>query len=60
MALDWSFPEMRTTVIQEIARLAGEKYVYPEMGQRIAAQLQAKLADGEYDDVTEGVSWPCG
>ena len=53
MALDWSFPEIRTTVIQEIARLAREKYIYPEMGQRIAAQLQAKLADGEYDDVTE-------
>ena len=32
MALDWSFPEIRTTVIQEIARLAREKYVYPEMG----------------------------
>ena len=51
--LDWSFSEIRTTVIQEIARLAGEKYVYPEMGEKIAAQLQAKLADGGYDDVTD-------
>lgn len=42
-----SFPEMRTTVIQDIIQLAREKYVYPAIGAEIASQIQAKLEDNE-------------
>ncbi len=48
-----TFPEIRTAVIQDIARLAREKYVYPELGDRIASQLLAKLESGGYDDVAQ-------
>ncbi len=51
---DSDFSRIRTAVIQDIARLAREKYVYPEMGEKIASQLQAKLEGGDYDDVTKG------
>ena len=48
-----SFSEIRTAVIQDIARLAREKYVYPELGDQIAAHLQARLGGGTYDEVNE-------
>ncbi len=48
-----TFPEIRTAVIQDIIRLAREKYVYPELGDRIASQLLAKLESGGYDDVAQ-------
>ncbi len=48
-----TFPEIRTALIQDIVRLAREKYVYPERGDRIASQLLAKLESGEYDDVAQ-------
>ena len=47
------FPEIRTATIQQIVQLAREKYVYPEIGEKIAAQIQAKLENGEYDGVTQ-------
>ena len=50
---DSNFPEIRTAVIQDTIRLAKEKYVYPEIGEKIAAQIQAKLESGEYDDITQ-------
>jgi hypothetical protein len=45
------FAELRTTVIQELAQLTREKYVYPEMGEEIAARVEASLQAGDYDDV---------
>jgi hypothetical protein len=50
---DSNFPEIRTTVIQDIIQLTRKKYVYPEIGEKIASQIQAKLEDGEYDKVTQ-------
>jgi len=49
------FAETRTAVIQDIIRLARDKYVYPEVGEQIAAGLQDRLTDGIYDDVTREV-----
>jgi len=48
-----NFPEIRTTVIQDIIRLAREKYVYPEIGEKTASQIQIKLEDGDYNDVNQ-------
>ena len=47
------FSEIRTAVLQDLARLAREKYVYPERGDQIAAHLQSQLASGAYDGVNE-------
>ena len=47
------FPAKRKAVIQDIIRLSREKYVYPEMGEKIAAQMQARLESGAYDDITD-------
>jgi hypothetical protein len=43
------FESTRRTVIQAIIRLNREKYVYPEIGERLASQLQADLDQGSYD-----------
>jgi hypothetical protein len=50
---DSTFPEIRKNVVQDIVRLAREKYVYPEMGENIASQIHAKLENGEYDTITQ-------
>jgi hypothetical protein len=47
------FAETRTAVIQDIMRLAREKYVYPEIGDQIAAHLQARLEEGTYEESTD-------
>ncbi|MGW0766339.1 S41 family peptidase [Streptomyces sp. NPDC002676] len=36
-------------VIEETARLVAEQYVFPEVGDRIAALLRRRLAEGAYD-----------
>jgi hypothetical protein len=43
------FEATRRRVIQEIIRLTREKYVYPEIGEQLASQLQANLDQGSYD-----------
>jgi hypothetical protein len=50
---DSTFRKIRTVAIQDIIQLAREKYVYPEIGEKIASQIRAKLEDGGYDDVTD-------
>ena len=49
-----NFIEIRKNLIQDIIRLAREKYVYPEAGEKIAAYIQARFESGEYDEVTQG------
>ncbi|MGW0882957.1 S41 family peptidase [Streptomyces sp. NPDC002671] len=36
-------------VIEETARLVAEQYVFPEVGDRLAALLRRRLAEGAYD-----------
>ena len=50
---DSNFAEIRTKVIQDIIQLTREKYVYPEIGENIATQIQTKLMNGEYDEVID-------
>lgn len=50
---DIDFFQKRKAVIQDIIRLAREKYVYPEVGEKIASHLEARLEDGAYDDITQ-------
>ena len=38
-----NFTDIRTAAIQDIIHLAREKYVYPEMGEKIASQIHSKL-----------------
>jgi retinol-binding protein 3 len=52
---DSNFSKIRSAVIQDIIRLAREKYVDPEIGENIASQIQKKLADGQYDDITQEI-----
>ncbi len=47
------FTQKRNAVIQDIIRLTREKYVFPEAGEMIASQIQNKLDEGEYDDITQ-------
>jgi hypothetical protein len=46
-----NFADIRTTIIQDIIHLAREKYVYPEMGEKIASQIQGKLEAGGYNAI---------
>ncbi len=46
------FEGMRKAAVREIIRLVQEKYVFPEMGEKIAAEIQQKLEAGEYDSIT--------
>ncbi|MBN1581094.1 MAG: S41 family peptidase [Anaerolineae bacterium] len=51
---DANFATVRTAVIQDVIQLTREKYVYPQIGNEIAARIQAKLEDGGYDDLADG------
>ena len=44
---DTDFLKKRTAVIQDITQLAKEKYGFPEIGDKIASQIQAKLESGK-------------
>lgn len=46
-------PYLWQAVVRDIVRLAADKYVYPDVGQRIAEELQAKLEQGGYRSTTE-------
>lgn len=48
-----NFPEFRTNIIQEIIQLSRKKYVFPELGEQIASQIQSKLDSGGYDAVAD-------
>jgi hypothetical protein len=50
---DSDLPEVQMAVIETIIQLTKEKYVYPEIGEKIAAQIQARLESGEYDDIAD-------
>lgn len=39
--------------MQDIIRLTKEKYVFPDTGAEIAARMQAKLEQGDYDGITD-------
>ncbi len=46
-------PAIRQAVVLEITKLAQEKYVYPDVGEKLARSIQAKLEQGGYDRITE-------
>jgi len=43
-------PAIRQAVVLDIAKLAREKYVYPEVGEKLARSIQARLEQGSYDE----------
>jgi hypothetical protein len=45
--------EDRANVVAEAAKALREGYVYPEVGEAMAASLEAKLKAGEYDNVQD-------
>jgi hypothetical protein len=45
--------ELRQAVVLDIARLALEQYVYPDVGEELARSLRAKLESGGYDGIVE-------
>ncbi len=49
-------PEVRAEVVKGAAAALRNGYVYPEVGEKMAASIEARLAAGEYDDLnTDGV-----
>jgi hypothetical protein len=46
-------PEIRQTVVLDLAKLAQEKYVYPEVGEELATSIRAKLEQGGFDEIVE-------
>jgi hypothetical protein len=46
-------PELRQAVVLDVASLAREKYVYPEVGEKLATSIRAKLQEGGYDGITQ-------
>jgi len=41
------------TVLDRLAALVAEQYVFPEVGHEIAGRLRAAAAEGRYDDLTD-------
>jgi hypothetical protein len=48
---DTNFAKNRTAIIKDIIQLTRSKYVYPEMGEKIASEIEAKLDAGSYNNV---------
>ena len=46
-------PTSRQAVVLDITRLAQEKYVFPDVGEKLAGCIRAKLEQGSYDAITE-------
>jgi hypothetical protein len=46
-------PVVRRAVVLDIANLAREKYVYPDIGEKLAESLRAKFESGGYDAMTD-------
>ncbi len=46
-------PAGRQAVVLDIAKLAQEKYVYPDVGETLAASIRAKLQEGGYDEIAQ-------
>lgn len=45
---------LRRQVVESLAVNLERKYVFPDVGNRMAADLRARLAGGEYETVTDG------
>jgi len=45
--------EIRSAVVTDLAKLALEKYIFPEMGEHIAQYLQSKLKQGGYNHLAD-------
>ena len=43
----------RQAIVLDIARLAGEKYIFPEKGLEIARAIQSQLEQGSYDEILD-------
>jgi hypothetical protein len=42
---------VRRAIVLELAELAQDKYVYPEVGEKLATTIRAKLEQGGYDEI---------
>ena len=46
-------PNMRAAVVEDIVRLTIEKYVYPDIGEKIARHIEKKHEEGGYDKISD-------
>jgi hypothetical protein len=46
-------PEIRDAVVTDIVRIAKEKYVLPEVGEKTAQAIKTKLEQGEYENIAD-------
>ena len=48
-------PKIRQAVVLDVIRIAQEKYVLPELGEKVARAIQAKQDQGGYDHIKNAV-----
>ena len=44
---------LRKAIVLDVARLARDKYIFPEKGLEIAGSLQTHLEQGNYDEILD-------
>ena len=54
---DIPFSELRQAIVQDIVKLAREKYVLPDIAEEIANHIQTKLDGGDYDDISDATEF---
>jgi C-terminal processing protease CtpA/Prc len=47
-------PEDRRSAVETLAVSMRERYVFPELGQKVETELKRKLASGAYDGIADG------
>jgi len=48
---------MRNAVLEEAIRLVKEHYVFPEMAEKAAADIQTRIQNKEYDNITSAIQF---
>jgi hypothetical protein len=46
-------PTIRQAIVSDVAKLAREKYVYPDVGEKLARSIQARLEQSRYDEIAD-------
>ncbi|GEM_PF-536298 len=47
----------RTALLEEAIRLVKEHYVFPEMAEKVAADIQTRMQNKEYDSITSAIQF---
>ena len=50
-------PETRHKVVSELCEVVRQRYIFPEVGEKMISQLRAKELNGEYSEYTNSEEW---